>query len=59
MSIRNSGSLKRNISNRIVLNKLDSLEKEDPKSYWRLVNMLKEDQHVQKNSVGIDTWSDH
>ncbi|MEW8548121.1 MAG: endonuclease/exonuclease/phosphatase family protein, partial [Candidatus Thiodiazotropha sp.] len=43
-----------------ILNKLDALEKEDPKSYWRLVNSLKdEESSTPESSINSETWSDY
>lgn len=43
-----------------ILNKLDSLEKEDPKTYWNLVNSLKEEQKSSpESSIDSDTWIDY
>ena len=43
-----------------ILNKLDSLEKDDPKTYWNLVNSLKDEQQSSpESSIDSDTWIDH
>ena len=43
-----------------TLNKLGSLEKEDPKAYWNLVNSLKEEQKLSpESSINSNTWIDY
>ena len=43
-----------------MLNKLDSLEKDDPKTYWNPVNSLKDEQQSSpESSIDSDTWIDH
>ena len=43
-----------------ILNKLDTLESDNPKEYWSLVNLLKTDQKDKpENTIDGETWFKH
>ena len=50
---------KRRIYRQNMINKLDSLRSSDPKAFWSLLKVLKEENVDEDNCISIDAWKDY